>query len=42
MYRVARWFIFIRKIPIWFILEVLGMENVGIFYDRQEYFTAIL
>jgi hypothetical protein len=29
--RVARWYIFIPKIPIWENLDGLGMENVGIF-----------
>jgi hypothetical protein len=37
--RVARWFVFLPKIPI---LEGLGMENVGKFYDHMEYFTAIM
>jgi hypothetical protein len=30
--RVARWYIFKPKIPIWVILEGLEMEMVGIFY----------
>jgi hypothetical protein len=29
---VARWFIFEPKIQISYILEGLGMENVGVFY----------
>jgi hypothetical protein len=33
--RVARRFISIPKFG--FVLEVLGMENVGIFYDHSEY-----
>jgi hypothetical protein len=32
----------VPKIPIWVILEDLGIENVGIFYDYLEYFTAVL
>jgi hypothetical protein len=40
--RVARWFIFKPKIPIFgLILEGLGTENVGIFYDHLKYFRAI-
>jgi ferric iron reductase protein FhuF len=35
---VARWYIFIPKIPI---LEVLGMENVGAFNGHLENFTVI-
>jgi hypothetical protein len=34
--RVARWFIFKPKIPIW-VKFGLGTENVIIFYDRLEY-----
>jgi hypothetical protein len=34
--RVARWFIFIPKIPIWVNLEALGMENIVIFFDHLE------
>jgi hypothetical protein len=30
--RVARWYIFIPKIPIWYTLEGLGTVNVGIFW----------
>jgi hypothetical protein len=30
-----------RKYQFGKILEGLGMENVGIFYDRLEHFTAI-
>jgi hypothetical protein len=32
---------FTPKIPIWVYFGGLGMENVGIFYDRLEYYTAI-
>jgi hypothetical protein len=39
--RVARWFVFKPKIPIWKILECLRMENAGIFYGHLEYFTVI-
>jgi hypothetical protein len=35
--RVARWFTFIPKIPIWVFLEGLWMENVGIFHDHLEF-----
>jgi hypothetical protein len=34
--RAARWQILIPKIPIWEILEGLGIENVGTFYDNLE------
>jgi hypothetical protein len=39
--RVARWFRFKPKIPIW--VKILGpkIENVDIFYDHLEYFTDI-
>jgi hypothetical protein len=30
-----------QKSQFWYILERLGMENVGIVYDHLEYFTAI-
>jgi hypothetical protein len=33
--RVARWFIFKPKIPIW---VNFGGENLGIFYDHLEIF----
>jgi hypothetical protein len=36
--RVARWYFFIPKIPIW---VYFGIENVGIFYGYWDYFTAI-
>jgi phage terminase large subunit-like protein len=44
--RVARWFIYRPKIPIWVYLEGLGMENVItyvfiIFYDHRVYFMGI-
>jgi hypothetical protein len=41
--RVARWFTYFQtKYPnLVIILEYLGMENVDIFYDHLEYFTAI-
>jgi hypothetical protein len=39
--RVARWFIFKPKPQFWSNLEGLGKENVVIFYDHLEYFTAI-
>jgi hypothetical protein len=35
--RVAR----VARFHIGYILEGLGMEYVGIFYDRLEYYTAI-
>jgi hypothetical protein len=38
--RVARWFVFKPKIPIWVNLEGLGTENAGIFSGHLEYFTA--
>jgi hypothetical protein len=39
--RVARWFIFSPKFQFGHILEGLGLENVGLFYNRLEYFTVI-
>jgi hypothetical protein len=39
--RVARWFIFRPKIPIWVNLGGIGMENVGMFCDHLEHFTTI-
>jgi hypothetical protein len=39
--RVARWFVFKPKIPIWVNFEGLAMENLGIFYDHLVYVTAI-
>jgi hypothetical protein len=33
--------VFIPKIPIWYTLEGLGMENIGIFYGHLVYFTAM-
>jgi hypothetical protein len=35
--RVARWFILIPKTQFGYILEGLGMENVGMFYDHLEF-----
>jgi hypothetical protein len=40
-FRVARWFIFKRKIQIWVNLEGRGMENDYTFYGHLEYFLAI-
>jgi hypothetical protein len=39
--RVARWFAYKPKIPIWVYFESLGIENVGIIYGHMEYLTAI-
>jgi hypothetical protein len=42
--RVARWFIFIPKIPACVCIlqkEGLGMENVDIFDDHLEYVNVI-
>jgi hypothetical protein len=46
--RVARWFIFKTKIPIWVNLEGLGIEKVsiffgpfGIYYGHLAHFMAI-
>jgi hypothetical protein len=39
--RVARWFILIPKSSFGYILKGTGMENVGIFFENFEYFTAI-
>jgi hypothetical protein len=36
-FRVARWFLFKPKIPIWKILDGLRLENVDIFYGHLEY-----
>jgi hypothetical protein len=38
---VARWFVFKPKLPILVKFGSLGIENVVIFYDHLEYFTAI-
>jgi hypothetical protein len=38
---LARCYIFISNILIWFILEGVGLKSVGIFYGHFEYFTAI-
>jgi hypothetical protein len=40
--RVARWFVFKPKYQFGNILEGLGIENVGIFYDHLEYFYGCL
>jgi hypothetical protein len=39
--RVARWRIFIPKIPILYTLEGLGVENFGKFYDHLVYVMII-
>jgi hypothetical protein len=39
--RVARWYIFKPKIPIWVNLEDLEMENVDVYYGHWEFITAI-
>jgi hypothetical protein len=39
--RVARWYIFIPKMPFLMYLEGLAMENSGIFYGRLVYFMNI-
>jgi hypothetical protein len=39
--RVASWYIFKPKIPIWVILEGLAMEDVGTFYGHLVYFVVI-
>jgi hypothetical protein len=39
--RVARWFIFKPKIPIWVILEGLGLENADICHGHWKYLTDI-
>jgi hypothetical protein len=41
--RVARWFIFKPKFPIWvnFGEALCRLENVDIFYGHFEYFTDI-
>jgi hypothetical protein len=38
--RVARWFIFGPKLQFGKILGGVGRDNVSIFYDHWEYFTA--
>jgi hypothetical protein len=40
VFRVARWPIFVPKFG--FILECLGMKNIGTFYGHVEKFTAYL
>jgi hypothetical protein len=39
--RVARWFVFQPKIPIWEKVQGPGLENVDIFYGLLEYFMDI-
>jgi hypothetical protein len=39
--RVARWFVFKPKIPIWKKFKGLKLENVDTFYGRLEYFMGI-
>jgi hypothetical protein len=39
--RVARWFVFKPKIPIWVNFVGLYNENVCKFYDHSVYFTVI-
>jgi hypothetical protein len=36
-HRAARWHIYIQKIQFGYILECLGMENVGIFWRALEW-----
>jgi hypothetical protein len=38
--RVARWFIFKPKIPIWVIFRALGMEMFGLVFGHLEYIVA--
>jgi hypothetical protein len=38
---VAKLYIFKQKIPIWYILEGLEMEKVGIFYEQFQYIASI-
>jgi hypothetical protein len=40
--RVARWFVFKPKIPIWLNFGGSCYGNLGIFYDHLVYFTAIV
>jgi hypothetical protein len=39
---VARWFVFVPKIPIWVNFRGPWNGKVSIFYGRVEYFTVIL
>jgi hypothetical protein len=39
--KVARWFVFKPKIPIWTKFQGHIWENVDIFYGHLEYFMAI-
>jgi hypothetical protein len=39
--RVARWYSFKQKIPIWVILKGLATKDVGICYGHLVYFTTI-
>jgi hypothetical protein len=40
--KVARWYIFKPKIPIWVNLVCLGMEKVVLFFGHLEYIISIL
>jgi hypothetical protein len=40
--RVAGWFVFKPKIPIWVNFGGHGMANVVIFYDHLEYVLVVL
>jgi hypothetical protein len=40
-FRVARWFVFKPKIPIWVNFWDLRWENVDIFYGHLEYYKDI-
>jgi hypothetical protein len=40
-YRVARWYIFKPKIPVWINFEGRAMEDLGIFYGHLVIFSAI-
>jgi hypothetical protein len=39
--RVARWFVFKPKIPIWEKFQGLRLENVALFYGHLEYYMDI-
>jgi hypothetical protein len=40
--RVARWYICKPKTQLWYILESLEMENVGLFYEQMEILKVFL
>jgi hypothetical protein len=40
--RAARWYIFRQKCQFWYILQGLGMKNIGVLHDNLEFFAILV